>query len=384
MHHIPELRHRIAGAEEPTPAHAARANPQLLSLQYLRAVAAMLVVVFHALVQVHVLYGGFPIPAFGEVGVDIFFVLSGYVMWHSTAGRPLSGRDFLLKRLIRIAPLYWAVTLAAVAATLIVPAALNSTRFDVAHILASLMFVPWPNPSAPPWLDIKDQMSPLIVPGWTLNMEMMFYLLFAAAIVFPARMRAIAVVGLVALLYGVALAASDQSRQLAFYANDVIFEFAAGTVLAATFGNRAVFSPKIGVAVLVLASVALVVADIMLMPGPRCLVFGIPALLIVTSALAVERAMGAGQHRVLEELGDASYSIYLSHIFVIALLRMIYNGLDVVMTTGSGIAFVILGCILSGIVGIAVHRLIEKRLVVGANALIRGRKVRPPAAASFQ
>ena len=111
-----------------------------VQLQYIRAIAALLVVYFHAILQLEKLNPDAWMTdyLFGKSGVDLFFVLSGFVMWITTSDKPQTVTDFWWKRVRRVVPLYWAVTLAAAMVALVLPQILKSTQFDVPHILASL------------------------------------------------------------------------------------------------------------------------------------------------------------------------------------------------------------------------------------------------------
>ena len=106
----------------------------ILSLQYARGLAALLVVYFHATRQ----FKAFT-PAnesfvqFGELGVDIFFVLSGFVMWITTSTSQVGTMEFLKRRAIRIVPIYWTVTIAVGAIAFAFPGALRSTVLDTPH-----------------------------------------------------------------------------------------------------------------------------------------------------------------------------------------------------------------------------------------------------------
>jgi exopolysaccharide production protein ExoZ len=84
-----------------------------VQLQYIRAIAALLVVYFHAILQLEKLNPDAWITdyLFGKSGVDLFFVLSGFVMWITTSDKPQSVAEFWWKRVRRVVPLYWAVTL---------------------------------------------------------------------------------------------------------------------------------------------------------------------------------------------------------------------------------------------------------------------------------
>ena len=87
-----------------TSAEAVPSGIQLVvSVQYLRAIAASLVVLHHAL-NVPAL-APFYVRPIGTFGVDLFFVISGYIMWATTAERHRAPTAFWLARIVRIAPL---------------------------------------------------------------------------------------------------------------------------------------------------------------------------------------------------------------------------------------------------------------------------------------
>src|SRR5437764_3885196 len=142
----------------------------------LRGIAASMVVFVHLDVQLKRLgYASYDASWLGS-GVDIFFVISGFIMWVSVERRPgMSAGEFFGNRLMRIVPLYWLVSAGVLCITFAAPQLLHSTVFNAPHALASFLFLPARHP-------LTGEFWPLLVPGWTLNYEMLFYLLFAAAI----------------------------------------------------------------------------------------------------------------------------------------------------------------------------------------------------------
>lgn len=324
-----------------------------VQLQYIRAIAALLVVYFHAILQLEKLNPDAWITdyQFGKSGVDLFFVLSGFVMWITTSDKPQSVSDFWWKRVRRVVPLYWAVTLAAAFVALIVPQILKSTQFDVPHILASLAFVPWVNPSDP----AGEMIAPLIVPGWTLNYEMYFYLLFGLCLLVPVRHRIAAITALIGSVFLVANLAPE-STAARFYGDTVIFEFVAGVILGRIYKTGvSVSAPVVSVAV-VLGFGVLLYNDYRGFELPRLITIGIPAAVIIFFATAI-RIPDVKAWRWLRLLGDASYSIYLTHIFTLAGSRMIYSW--VIGTLQSDTLFVVLMMAMSTAVGLASYSLFE-------------------------
>ena len=147
---------------------------KLFGIQYLRAVAALAVVVFHAAERSGLNF------VVGAAGVDIFFVISGFVMWTLAATRPVSTWAFYRDRLLRIAPLYWIVTLVMAVGAL--AGLFPRIRLTADHVIASLAFVPHRSPS-------NGEIWPLLTQGWTLNLEMFFYLIFGLILFLPRERR---------------------------------------------------------------------------------------------------------------------------------------------------------------------------------------------------
>jgi exopolysaccharide production protein ExoZ len=286
-------------------------------IQMLRFAAAMLVAVMHITqaVSMH-LSGQGPGQywAQGSVGVDIFFVISGFVMGITTPPSGPSWREraqqtwqFLQRRLIRVLPLYWFYTVLKVALLTAVPALALRTSLDGAHLAASLLFVPWPSP----W----GRMEPVLPVGWTLNFEMLFYALFALAVLLRLP-RLASCLGLLGLLV-LAAHAYEGSPLLSFWGSSIVLEFVLGVALARLHQRRLPVTPEAG-----LLALCLGLLWIFALPwtaqDDRLLSWGLGAALVVAGVLWLEpwaaRVPGAAS---LAFLGDASYSLYLSHTFVV-------------------------------------------------------------------
>jgi exopolysaccharide production protein ExoZ len=279
-------------------------------LQLLRALAALMVVLHHARLSVP---GSAGWPSFGEAGVDIFFVISGFVMAYTTRSAPVAGAAdklraagvFLRKRALRVVPLYWL-------------ALLWTSRRDLAqgHVSLDLakdaVFVPHPNSVFHGWL------APTLQQGWTLNYEAFFYVLFALSMLFgSARLRV--VLGALAMLvlagYGLLLAGwpadIDSVAGIArrFYGDNIILEFGFGVLIArALFAKPA--KPRSRWVSWSFVAVGFVLLALGHGHAPRGLAEGLPAALIVWGGV---QACAGVRAPLLELLGAASYSIYLFH-----------------------------------------------------------------------
>lgn len=332
----------------------------LSSLQWLRGIAALAVVYFHATLQVEHLNPGINVKAIGATGVDIFFVLSGFIMWVTTRNSGVGPRGFLIKRFERIVPLYWLLSLIVSVVALIVPFLLKSTQFNLSHLIASLLFIPWPNPAASP--GTSEYISPVIVPGWTLNMEIAFYTLFSICLPLKKLWRVVAITSLIAMLLVIGLFAATEGSIASFYGNSVILEFVFGILLAAYLIPYLNFSARIAWGVIGLSLIALAFIEAASLDLPRALKYGAPAFLAIAAAVNLERIRAVPNFLMLVRLGDASYSIYLSHIFVLAGLRMVVGFLHIDLSFWTGCGFIVVGVVVSAIFGVFIHRFIEKPL----------------------
>ncbi len=143
----------------------------LYSIQYLRAVAAYLVVLFHISATLNGKGSDIAVFETGAIGVDIFFVLSGFLMAMIVGQRREIDGQFLLRRIIRIAPLYYLLTSVLFVIAALAPDFLVSDRLNFAQLFASFLFIPFPS--------ADGSLAPILSLGWTLNYEMFFYCLIA-------------------------------------------------------------------------------------------------------------------------------------------------------------------------------------------------------------
>ena len=249
---------------------------------------------------------------FGWVGVDLFFVISGFIMGKiGTQDRPLA---FILKRGIRIIPLYWLATLAMCAIALVMPQALKRFTFDMPSLLQSLLFVPY--------FDADGNIWPLLGPGWTLNYEMFFYALFALALLLPSPR--VAVLVMLGALVGVGLLLPGKSAVFLTWTSPRLLEFGVGIGLSML---RSLPGASLGLGALLAGMAVLVVAMLRFPdfdpPVWERILYCLPALAgIVLGVLALEAAgRWPGWMKPLEAIGDLSYSLYLLHFFAIAAVK---------------------------------------------------------------
>jgi peptidoglycan/LPS O-acetylase OafA/YrhL len=310
---------------------------EIRMVQALRAAACLLVVVYHARLAAG---GAAAIRAWpnGAAGVDLFFVISGYVMVASSGGlggRPDGWRVFMGRRLRRIVPLYWLLTMLKLGVTEAAPGWTPHTWPTAWNVCASLLFIPA--------RDAAGAIRPVLPVGWSLNFEFFFYALFAGALALR-----LSPLWLTPVLGAVAAAgffyAPSWPAPLVL-ANGMVLEFAAGMVLASMPwrpGRRgAVALLGIGVALLLMLPQA---------GHWRFLVWGVPAAAVFSGALALEASLGAAVPALVLAVGDASYAIYLVHPFAVPALA------------AHGRIAAVLAVPVSVAAGMVVHRQVDARL----------------------
>lgn len=279
----------------------------LISVQALRALAAWTVVCHHFMQIFFDFKARGPLGQLfidkGAVGVDIFFVISGLVIFLSTEGKSLPPTRFLLYRLFRIVPAYWLYTLLMALLVVFAQPLLPDQSLDWNHLLLSLLFIPTENPGG-------YGIYPTLNVGWTLNYEMLFYVLFAWALLFRLEVRLLVVA---ALLFAVSQAWTGFGWISAFYRSDIVYEFLLGIAIGMLYRRgwvgAGLWLPLLGIGVALLAIYHLA-------PAPRLLNWGVPSAVLVLSCMALERYVE--RSRVLKLLGDCSYSVYLMHVLVLS------------------------------------------------------------------
>lgn len=300
------------------------------NLQALRGFAAVLVVAHHMRdVAAPAEVGPIAIVV-GAAGVDIFFVLSGVVIGLAICQPGQSPGGFALRRALRIAPLYWLVTLivAGLAALGLAPLGHPTGGLARADILMSLAFLPY--------LRETGLLMPVLGVGWTLNYEGFFYVLAAGCLVLPPGRRLGALVLVLLALVGLGLTLPTEGALARFYTSPLLLEFAAGLGLAGWWRNTRRGTADLTVG-LCLAGAGLTLfiwhatwPDFAMLHPWRALVFGLPAVLIVAACLMLERAGLRLVWGPWQALGLASFALYVTHPLALqlALKGAVFMDLD--------------------------------------------------------
>lgn len=340
---------------------------RLDSVQALRAIAALMVVLLHAIKSVaesDVAWIGrlSPTPLdilwFREAlgaGVDVFFVISGFIMVHG-ASRYTSGRaralDFLLRRLLRIYPPYWVVTLVLIGILALVSEG-TSPELAPTRILTSLLLYPSLSPDG--------FLRPILGVGWTLSYEVYFYLVFFLSLwAGKSRYAYLLVLILLAMLLS-ASGASGESAPVRFLQDPIVLEFLYGAALGWLLPRLRLSAAWAGI-LLLFGLLAIFVASWLVFSGHlaeswRCLYWGLPAAGMVLAMLNFPMGKGSVS-RTLVATGDASYALYLVHVPVLYFLTPV---VALPLASGgyltSATALMGIGIALSLLVGFGFHRL---------------------------
>lgn len=347
----------------------------LRNVQAMRGFAALIVAAYHIQPMLNASFGTSLGFHFGAFGVDLFFVISGLVMYYSQAemNRPIM--PFVVGRLFRIVPLYWLVTLIMVLAYQIGFHPVGLGTFEPSMLLQSLFFVRTHFP---------DGRHDLIFSiGWTLIYELFFYTLFA--LTFPARThaRSLALVSLTfALLIAITLVVPGLHPNIAFFGNPIVVEFlmGAGIALAARRYGRcdaAIPAWTRVLAVLAIAGGCGIVLVLELYGGmgvpvaARGLVWGPPAALIIGGAVALEKAGRAFANRGVLLLGTVSYALYVFHPLVMQPTTKIAARLLPVEGAAGAALAAVLALSAAIAVAIAVHLKIERHVLEAGRQVVR-------------
>jgi exopolysaccharide production protein ExoZ len=310
------------------------------SLQVLRFLAASMVAWLH-IMQAGRTLDGLPLQGgvmsnIGSFGVDVFFVISGFIIARTSGGK--SPAEFLRLRLTRVVPMYWIMT------AIYLPFIVHEGRFGWTGLIASVAFYPG---LGLPYLKV----------GWTLCFEMLFYIATAWTLYRP-RVFAPLAVAAFALCWALRKLVGGPFE---FFGNPLILEFLAG-VLIARWGYR---SKVAGVAAAGLAVVILVIVAIYgigpangvyyLLRGEfaleRVMVMGVPAAALVFAALQWEM-----KPTPVAQLGDASYALYLAHPVLISATTLLFPSI-------AGAVFTPLVFVASVLVSLVLHRWLERPLI---------------------
>lgn len=279
-------------------------------IQLLRFLGACCVIIYHSGI------GG----EFGYFGVELFSFVSGYIIIYSTQSEQ-SKKGFLVKRGIRIVPLYWLATLFYYVIICIRPSLSIMSEAKPEYLIKSMLFIPFVNRSG---FD-----TPILGAGWTLNYEVVFYLIFFGAMSLSHRCRAVITAGVTVLLMTASQLLPGDHFFLSYYANSFLFEFSMGILAFYLIDyihrleawKRTPCLPGLCLGAAAFLFLWMIPFGGRLEHTPRFLYPGIPMFLFFCALLLAFKDRTFP--RPLVELGNMSYSIYLIEYFTTALFKLV-------------------------------------------------------------
>lgn len=342
---------------------------QIQSVQALRGVAVMLVVLFHITLTLRDrLAPDFKLFVVGACGVDLFFAISGFIMVVTTRhhwGRANIAGDFLLKRCIRIFPLYWLVTSLKLVSLLIVPDLAQHTELQLWHTIASYLLIPAWNSGGYPF--------PLLTVGWTLSFEMLFYLAFAAAL-WGKRSPLLWLTPFFAVFAALYFARLNGWGAIFTLFDPIVLEFVMGMWIGWCALEKRYLTPR-GAGLAVIVSLIVLAAtnsvDLNTILPYRTLVWGVPCALILWAAISLEASKGNVRLAFAGLLGDASYMIYLIQAFTLPVVCIVLQKLHL-PAPWSFVVIAVVSIIVTALVGVILHKIVEQPMLDGLRRLCLG------------
>ncbi len=342
---------------------------RIRNLQALRIYAAVPVILYHT---------GFKLPGLrpiGLFGVHLFFLMSGYIM---AAICDNDTTAFMRRRLIRVIPLYWTLTLMLYTVAWKFPHLMGATQARPSELFKSLFFVPF--------VKSNGLYQPILFVGWTVNYEMFFYMTLALAVLINRKRAAILGATMVLSVMAACSFFAQTSAIARFYSDPVLLECVLG--LAAYYFVRAAarkLTPALNPVLLTLAIGSLILlpvidelhamdaVPVILRFGPLCFLLISTACLLAFSGLDIEA-------KILVLLGDASYVMYLTHPYVEEFLDRVVGKYLPIFHINTPV-----GCLIAMLfvlpISVFLYLKIDKPTVKYLNQAICGRKRTDPALA---
>ena len=310
----------------------------IVSIQYMRAIAVLLVMFYHAMGKGEVYSGAsWDWFNFGTAGVDLFFIISGYIMCYTARRKKTSIYKFIKARFTRIIPLYWTLTIVALVIYLIMPDKINSSGGDTS-IFHSFTLLP-------------TSSKYLIQNGWTLSYEFFFYIIFSFGLIFSDSRKYLIPSIILTILAMVGQLFRPDNVYLGFMTNPILIEFVMG-IAVFNLMKKYKFSQKIATSLCLSSIILFAGVSYWGRTGDRIIDYGIPCLLLFIGLLNLEDNLQKHKHNHLSKLlgkaGDSSYSSYLIHPFFLVAASLIFDKLGITSFGNLFIISLVLGSLLTG------------------------------------
>lgn len=333
----------------------------MISVQVLRAIAALLVVMVHTTLKAQSMGIGSRVFELGHAGVDLFFIISGFIMMMIGA-KENKFPIFISKRIVRVIPLYYIITTFALAVYLFNPSLIKGNQ-DGITILNSYLLLP------------TEGKSFLLSVGWTLSYEMFFYIVFSLTLFINSSMKGIAASMILAVL--VVYGRYAENEVLRNFMSPILLEFAIGIFCFYIYKKVGPLLSKkrrvIVSSVLALSAAAYILSDsdpLFTLFENRVIDLATPMMMIFLAFCFSEQSFQKYKNNIFTKLfsyiGDASYSLYLTHLFTLGFISKIFN----IFGVDNNYLFVFCCLVSSVIVGVACYEIIEKKVSIALKSAV--------------
>lgn len=354
---------------------------RLWSVQLFRAIAALMIVIGHSQSMASrlavqrgasfVRWTGLPWGA----GVDLFFVISGFIMVYASRAlfaRAGARRDFLSRRLTRVAPLYWCWTTVVLAIVALATLKGGSPFPSPSWIAASYLFWPYRAPDG--------GIFPVLDLGWSLNYEMAFYIVFGLFIGLNRRVACLCIVAVLALAVAIGAMIGAGPAPLIFWTRPIVMNFAMGMTIGSLCCDRVTLAPSLRLILIASGTILFAADPLHIFSTPlgvtvdngwaRVLLSGAPAALIMAGGVLGPQPALPVWLRPAVHVGNASYSLYLVHPFMlIAVEKLVQKHTPLAALP---LPLLVVGTVAGAVVAASLSfRFIERPLTAHADSLLR-------------
>lgn len=302
-----------------------------------------------------------------NVGVDIFFVISGFIItyahWDDFGKGKASIKHFIKKRVIRIYPMYLLFTLITAFALLILPQFFFSSRSSLLFFISSLFFLPSEMENG--------DITLLLAVAWTLSYEVVFYLIFSIALFFR-RTTSLIIISVAIIVWSLLGLLPHSSYLSSYFLTTLPLEFLAGILICTVSKNHenAKFTSPKQAFLLTILSVLMLYSSLLIpeinlneaRENARLIYFGMPAIIVFVGLFNLTSPANRIVVKLIEMTGNASYVTYLSHFLTIGCIKFVMRKIPVLQTILLPMV-VIFSCLLCTFVGVFIHYYIEKPLL---------------------
>lgn len=312
----------------------------IYNIQILRGVAALLVVLYHIVLYLdskEIILNAYKIFLFGDIGVDIFFIVSGFIISRTINNKNKSAIDFLKERLIRVAPPYYFVTLVLSSSLIFFPHFFSELKYSSLHFINSLFFIS----------QIYLQKNPILQVGWSLEYEIFFYLICSLSLFF---FRSTHIFLFIILFFS--------AGAWFGFLNIFFLEFLLGIFLYIIYSRYypLKFNNFLFLIIIYILCISIFVVVNFDTSKYRILFYGIPSFLVVWSFISLPDL----KFNLLKKIGDSSYALYLTHIIIIPAAYKLYIFLNFNLSVGFFLLFSLISCVFFGLF---FYKVVEMKLI---------------------